>query len=168
MRCPNCSTELLGSMKKCPKCGYDTISGTVDPGYLHSSVNSRVAPAKDSDPGLLAKERVRISSNGKKIPTGLAELYDNGIIHIYQDVKRSAGATLAQASFGVLGRMVYTAIKSESSYDLSFSLNDIRSVTDSDETYTRGGLCITLDNGSLVHISDSKLFLKALRELMGV
>lgn len=34
MKCPNCKIELLGSMKRCPKCGYDIEKGKIDDEYL--------------------------------------------------------------------------------------------------------------------------------------
>lgn len=45
-RCSNCGIELLGSMTKCPKCGYDTVSGQIDQKYLDSVEKSReIKPA---------------------------------------------------------------------------------------------------------------------------
>ncbi len=34
MKCPNCGIELLGSLKICPKCKFDTTLGMVSPEYL--------------------------------------------------------------------------------------------------------------------------------------
>lgn len=34
MKCPNCGVELLGSMKICPKCKYDTTLGMISPEYV--------------------------------------------------------------------------------------------------------------------------------------
>ena len=41
MRCPNCGIELLGSMKKCPRCAYDITTGQVDQKYLDSVSKAR-------------------------------------------------------------------------------------------------------------------------------
>ena len=41
MKCNNCGIELLGTMKKCPKCGFDTETGTVDSAYLENLNRSR-------------------------------------------------------------------------------------------------------------------------------
>lgn len=39
--CANCGIELLGSMKKCPKCGYNTVTGQIDQQYLDALEKSR-------------------------------------------------------------------------------------------------------------------------------
>lgn len=53
--CSNCGTELLGSMTKCPKCGYNTITGQIDQQYLDTLEKSR---EKDSAPVRNTIERV--------------------------------------------------------------------------------------------------------------
>lgn len=34
MKCPNCGIELLGGMKVCPRCKYDTSLGIISPDYI--------------------------------------------------------------------------------------------------------------------------------------
>ena len=37
MKCPNCKIEILGQMKRCPKCGYIFATGKFDQAYLEKN-----------------------------------------------------------------------------------------------------------------------------------
>lgn len=168
MKCPNCSTQLLGSMKKCPKCGYDTVSGAVDNDYLNALAESRKPQEFVKMPGLIASSSCKCVYKGKKIKGADITLTDEGVICIDIDITRSGGYAATRAAFGLVGTLVYKSVHDASDDHIEFPVSSILTVTDSEEKFTKGGYCFKFDDGRELDVCLTPYFLDALMGYMGV
>lgn len=168
MKCPNCSVELLGSMKKCPKCGYDTQSGAIDQSYLDSLAESRKIPEKYKEPGVIARCVCNCCYNGKNLKNADVVLRDEGTISVAYDFKTSGTYTTVRAAFGLLGAAIYKASYDSSCDSVSFPVSSILTVTDSQNNFTKGGYRFELDDGRALDACLNPAFFNALIGYMGV
>ena len=140
-RCGNCGLELLGSMKKCPKCGYDLSTGQIDNNYLEKLNKSRENSKIIYCDGWF-------SDNGGRGNTCEIRIFNDKVLRVCKFKRDNVGRRATRAAFGLMGTLIYDAVHEE---DCAFEvkLDDIVSIKQSNNpSFTDGWTVYTKDGRS--------------------
>ena len=126
MKCPNCGMEILGSMKKCPRCAFDTTTGSIDIKYMDAISKER---EKRGTPQLrqIVKSTGMYSEDGKKGITCEIELIDEITLRILESKDNNGDRRATKPAFGLLGALVYDSYHGDERKELlAISISDIQ------------------------------------------
>lgn len=167
MKCPNCKIELLGSMKKCPKCGYDTEKGSVDQAYLSSLSKSREKTPEPPQHKIMSCEG-KFSENDEKWKVHEIVLVDDAVLKVFPSKKRSFGRNLTRGAFGMIGTMIYDAAH-EDEYNtpvFEVPLTEITAIERSNNPQFSMGWGVRLKDGRVINFMFDQPMIKALKNLV--
>ncbi len=171
MKCGNCGIELLGSMKKCPKCGYDTEMGTIDPRYVKPSNKSEERKPDTPTYSKFITCEGRFSNDGKQGIDCEVRLADDHVLMIAESKNSDKGRRRTKAAFGLVGALIYDSAHSGDQKVLySFDLNEIQQVVQlgvGQNAYFPSGWKVSTNKGeSFLMVMDRKMQ-KELKQLLG-
>lgn len=107
MKCNNCGIELLGTMKKCPKCGFNTETGTVDSAYLENLNRSREKTPEPERYKKVISCEGRFSDDGGKGIRCEIQIADDKVLRVFKS--QATGRSVSRAAFGMMGVLMYNA-----------------------------------------------------------
>ena len=109
-RCANCGLELLGSMKKCPKCGYDMSTGQIDNNYLKNIDKSRgeAGVSKNNDKTLYCDGR--FSDNRNAGDRCEIRIVNDEVLKVCNFKRNGFGRTVTKRAFGLVGTLIYDSV----------------------------------------------------------
>lgn len=162
MKCVNCGTELLGSMKKCPKCGYDSEKGTIDQSNVKQMHQSEEKRSEALTYNKLITCEGRFSNDGGKGIDCEVRLADDHVLIIAESKNADKGRRRTKAAFGLVGTLLYDAAHSgEQKVLYSIDLSEIRQVIQlgvGQNAYFPSGWKFSTANGeSFLMVMDRKM-----------
>ncbi|MCR5138409.1 MAG: FHA domain-containing protein [Oscillospiraceae bacterium] len=161
MKCANCGVELLGSMKKCPKCGYDAETGMIDQAYMNRLAENRGTQKKSLV--VVRDEDGRYALPGKKMVKAKIAVRDDGVLEIR--IPHPHRRAAVQVAFGLLGRAVFDAIHEDDGAD--YPIEDIKLVKKSQSADSSGAWTFSMRDGTGFELRINKELESQLRDLLG-
>ena len=171
LKCPNCEIEILGSMKKCPRCAYDIKTGQIDLHYLDSISKAReqnhTAPLHQ-----VTKGKGIFSQNGENTVACDIALIDKTTLKISKSKEQKTGRKLTRIGFGLVGTLVYDAVHDEAPGDLFVvNLDDIQRVwsvqLEQNVHFPQSGMIFYMSNRSYFLLTMDNEFENGIKILLG-
>lgn len=165
-RCANCGLELLGSMKKCPKCGYDMSTGQIDNNYLKNIDKSRgeAGVSKNNDKTLYCDGR--FSDNRNAGDRCEIRIVNDEVLKVCNFKRNGFGRTVTKRAFGLVGTLIYDSVH-EDDCVFEVKLDDIESVTKSNNPGFSDGWTIKTTDNRCVDIKVNQPVLGYLEKALG-
>ncbi len=169
MKCGNCGIELLGSMKKCPKCGYNVETGKIDREYLAALDESRQKSGSAAVSERMCGCDGMYLSNGRLINKAqIVILKDHTLSVTFEKPGDRSGRAVARVVGGLAGVALYNELYRETVVVRSVRMDDIDSVVLAEPTVMVGGWTVRLRDGDEFTVTMDEPVKETLRSLLGL